>query len=573
MPESAEKNTAVKESPAEASAGKTSVSAADVAGAVWAFVQKWGWAFLLLLAVVIIGYYTLLPSRGYFHSDSTDTLMWAVASNESGTLFNPDFDYACLLPFSTTLIMTALIPITGVSMTTHIIGMFCFFLLFTGSMIWMLRKMNWTWGWTSVAVFTVLMICSGSDKLREIFWGHTIYYSLGVLFIFVGLALLFTHMDLQAKRDSLRDSDDAAAKKKSWTKLIICTVLIGVWFLLTCMNQIIAITIFALPVMAAVFCERWLDRETAPLSRKNGRALIVFLVMAVGMVLGYLLTNVLAKGIIAGYEGAYSNYSGMDKWLDNLMNFPNAWLSLLGVSVYDGDKLLSVDSVKNLLLIITGIIILVLPMAGLCCYKKIEDVKMRLLLLTHGFMVMLVMMGYVLGKLSNANWRLSPIVAMSALTSIAFIRWAAGQVSLQRFFTMLMIPIMLVCSVTTVNIAKMPPDNTEDSHLYKFAEALEDRNLTYGYATFWNANGLTVVSDSKVKCRSVTIDENGYRPYYYQGCHSWYDDQPGQPQYFLLMSQYERELLVNADTPLLDYVKQEFSIDGYIVWVFNENIF
>lgn len=571
MPESAEKNTAVKESGTPA--GKASVSAADIADAVWGFVRKWGWAFLLLLSLVLVGYYTLLPSRGYFHSDTTDTLMWAVGSNESGTLFNPDFEYACLLPFSTSLIMTALIPITGVSMTTHVIGMFIFFLLFAGSMIWMLRKMKWTWGWTSAAVFTVLMICSGSEKLREIFWGHTIYYSLGVLFIFVGLGLLFTQMDLQAKCDSLGSPDDAAAKKKVWIKLIVCTVLIGVWFLLTCMNQIIAITIFALPVMAAVFCERWLDRDTAPISRKNGRALIVFLVMAAGMVLGYLLTNVLAKDIVAGYEGAYSNYSGMDKWLENLQSFPRAWLSLLGVAVNDGDKLLSVDSVKNLLLIITGILILVLPMAGLCCYQKIEDAKVRILLLTHGFMVMLVMMGYVLGKLSNANWRLSPIVAMSALTTIVFVRWAAGQVSMQRFFTLLMIPMMLVCSVTAINIAKMPPDNTADNHLYKLAEALEDRNLNYGYATFWNANGMTVVSDSKVKCRSVTINEDGYYTYYYQGCRSWYNDQPGQSQYFLLMSQYERDLLVNANTPLLDYVKQEFSVEGYTVWVFNENIF
>ncbi len=534
------------------------------------FVKDWGWAALLLAAVFIIGYYTLFPSRGYFHSDTTDTLMWAVASNESGSLFNTDFDYACLLPFGTTLIMTALIPVFGVTMTTHVIGMLCFFLIFTAGLIWMLKKMDWSWGWISAAVFTVLMICSGSEKLREIFWGHSIYYSLGVQFIFIGLALLFSQMDLQGRLDSTKDAE---AAKKTRIKFIIFTVLIGIWFLLTCMDQLIAITIFALPVMGGVFIERWLDRTEKPFSRRNRQAMLVFGVMGVGMVLGYLLTKSMAKDITAGYEGAYSNYSGMEKWMDNALTFPRAWLSLLGVAVNEGDKLMSVDSVKALFIVITGMLLLLIPLAALFCYRKIEDVKLRILIITHWLMVLLIMMGYILGKLSNANWRLSPIVAMSALVSIAFIRWAAGQVDLKRLMTMAMIPMMIVCTVTAVTILKMPAKNTEDNHLYRFAEQLSAKNLSYGYATFWNANGLTVASDSSVKCRAVVIDENGYRPYYYQTCRSWYNNQPGQSQYFLLMSQGERDMILNAGSPIVDRKTQEFSIDGYVVWVFNENIF
>lgn len=534
------------------------------------FVKEWGWAALLLVSVLIIGYYTLFPSRGYFHSDTTDTLMWAVASNESGTLFNTDFDYACLLPFGTTLIMTALIPLFGVTMTTHVIGMLCFFLIFTGSLVWMLKRMDWSWGWISVAVFTVLMICSGSEKLREIFWGHSIYYSLGVQFIFVGLALLFTHLDLHEK---LRTLTEETAKKKTRIQSIICIVLLGVWFLLTCTDQIIAITIFALPVIGAVFCERWLDRDSKWLSGKNKHALLLIAVMAAGMVLGYLLTNSMAKDITAGYEGAYSNYSGMDKWTDNALAFPKQWLTLLGVAANEGDKLMSVDSVKSLFVVIAGILLIVVPVAALFCYGKIEDAKLRIMTLTHWFMTLLIMMGFVMGKLSNANWRLSPIVAMSAVLTVAFVRWAVQKVELRRLLSLAMIPIMIVCTVTAVTIVKMPAHNTEDNHLYRFAEELEAKNLTYGYATFWNANGLTVVSDSNVKCRAVVIDESGYRPYHYQGCRSWYNDQPGQPQYFLLMTQGERDQILESGCGLENQRTQEFAIDGYLVWVFNQNIF
>ncbi len=533
---------------------------------------KWGWTVLLAVSVFLIGYYTLFPSRGYFHSDTTDSLMWAVASNESGSLFNEDFNYACLLPFSTSLIMTALIPLFGVTMTTHVLSMLIFFLLFTAALVWLLRKLDWSWNWVAFGVFVELMICSGSEKLREIFWGHSIYYSLGVFFIFVGLALLFRHMDLLEKRTAI-EKTDTAARKKSLQALIVSAVLLFVWLALTCMDQIIAITIFALPIMAAVFCERWLDHDTKLLSKKNLPALLIFLVMGAGMVAGYLITAVAAKDIVAGYEGAYSNYSDMGEWADHLLSFPQQWFSLLGADMRLNEPLMSVKSVGDLLIVITGVVLLVVPVMALCFYKKLPDRKSRVLVLTHWFMVMLIMMGYIMGKLSNANWRLSPIVATSALVTILFLRWAVGEISLQRIMTLMMIPLTAVCLVTGYTVADMPINNTEDNDLYMLAEELEERGLSYGYASFWRANGLTVAADSQVQCRSVTIDEAGCRPYYYQSCRSWFDKQPGVDKYFLILDAGEVAALQDQASPLVDLHRQEFSIGSYTVWVFNDNIF
>ena len=355
--------------------------------------------------------------------------------------------------------------------------------------------------------------------------------------------------------------------------MIVCAVLLCVWFVLTCMNQIISITIFALPVMGGLFCERWLDNRTKPISKKNVQALVLFIIMGIGMVAGYLITNVLAKDITAGYEGAYSNYSAIEKWVENLQTFPRAWFTLLGNTVHDGDKLMSVDSVKGILIVMTGIIILVLPIIALCCYSKIEDRKFRILLLTHVFMTMLIMMGYIMGKLSNANWRLSPIVAMSTVVSIAFLKWTVQEKAMQRIISMLVIPVMLVCCITTVTIMKMPADNTEDNILYTLANGLEEHGLTYGYATFWRANGVTVVSDSAVKVRSVNIDENNVWKYTYQSCNSWFDRQEGVDKYFLLMDAGERDTMVNSNNHLMYEKIEEFTIDGFIVWVFNHNIF
>lgn len=72
--------------------------------ALSAFLRILPW-IVTLLAAAAVGYYILFPGWGYFHSDCTDTILWAQASYDAGALFNPDFEYACLLPFGGQLLM------------------------------------------------------------------------------------------------------------------------------------------------------------------------------------------------------------------------------------------------------------------------------------------------------------------------------------------------------------------------------------------------------------------------------------------------------------------------------------
>ena len=153
---------------------------------------------LLVVALGLVAYYIICPAKGEFHADCTDTIYWAKATFDSGKLISPDFSYACLLPFGGSLLMLLFLPFFGLSMTTHMLGMLLFFLLLTAVLCWMLREMHWDYRWICTTAAIFLMILSASKKLREIFWGHTIYYSLGILFLFCGLALLFRLQNLVA---------------------------------------------------------------------------------------------------------------------------------------------------------------------------------------------------------------------------------------------------------------------------------------------------------------------------------------------------------------------------------------
>ena len=547
--------------------------------------QLAGSIILLACSVLLVGYYILFPSRGYFHSDTTDTIMWAEASYDAGKLFNQDFSYACLLPFGTSLIMTALIPITGVSMTTHVLGMLIFFLIFTGSLILMLRQMGWKWGWISIAVFFELMTCSGSEKLREIFWGHTIYYSLGVCFLFIGLGLLFRQMNLKKQLEKAPEQQQKNLK----IHFICCTAGMSIFFLLAGMNQISAITIFSLPMIGAVFCERWFDTKTKLLSVQNLHAVILIALMGVATVGGYFLTKGLSHGITADYAESYSTYTSMSEWEGHLRLFPAAYLSLIGVEISAKDAMMSGKSVIALLTIITGALMQILPIIALFFWKRIKDAKLKILLLAYWFMTLLIMMGYIFGLLSAANWRLSPIAAMSAVVSIAFLRWAFSHTEWQRFAVLLLVPAMIVSTIHAVNLLKMPADNTARSDLYMLTEELESRNLSYGYATFWRANALTIISDSKVKCRMIEPCDSGFYIKKYQINKHWYEDQPNQEEYFVLLSLQEandlRQIQENLspeqietienqnDYAILSRSHSEIPVGNYEIWVFNKNIF
>ena len=106
-------------------------------------------ALPVILAVSAAVYYILGPAEGYFHADCSDSLYWANASLESGSVFDKTYNYAALLPFSANLWMTPLIAAFGFGMTAQNIGMIIFVLVFCASLIYFCRKAGMSIGWCS----------------------------------------------------------------------------------------------------------------------------------------------------------------------------------------------------------------------------------------------------------------------------------------------------------------------------------------------------------------------------------------------------------------------------------------
>lgn len=534
--------------------------------------------FLGVIASVV--YYITVGFKSEFHADCTDTIMWANASHESGHVYDKNFSYACFLPFGINLIMQPLISIFGLSLKAHIIGMLGYLILLVVFFCLMLKEMHWNIRSICFAGSVMLAVTVSSQKLREIFWQHTIYYSLGLLFIVIGLYLYFRLLNLSNKRQSLDPKDKKS--QRLFLHFLITFVCLAVFIMFTATDGISALSIFAIPFIAAIFAEAFANDSNKIFSLKTLKTFASTAIFGVMILLGIKLNERWVGDMTAGYQEAYSAYSGMSTWIEHIQNLPLAWMRLFGVEDMSGQPLFEKKSILNLLRITASIILAVMPIIATCYYSKIKKAKgsqaLRIWIWIHWASSAIVLVGYICGLLSSADWRLTPIIGTSLMLSIIFVHYiAVSKISSGRIIALISIPVILVAILNIqglINLSKK--DYKKENYLFGLTELIEDAGLSYGYASFWNANAITLISDSEVKVRDVNISEYGVSKRLYQSSSEWYKDQPGQDEYFLLLTSYEYSTIANGQNSLIEDATRNLSafvnnVEYYIL-VFDHNI-
>ncbi len=534
--------------------------------------------FLGVIASVV--YYITVGFKSEFHADCTDTIMWANASHESGHVYDENFSYACFLPFGINLIMQPLISIFGLSLKAHIIGMLGYLILLVVFFCLMLKEMHWNIRSICFAGSVMLAVTVSSQKLREIFWQHTIYYSLGLLFIVIGLYLYFRLLNLSNKRQSLDPKDKKS--QRLFLHFLITFVCLAVFIMFTATDGISALSIFAIPFIAAIFAEAFANDSNKIFSLKTLKTFASAAIFGVMILLGIKLNERWVGDMTAGYQEAYSAYSGMSTWIEHIQNLPLAWMRLFGVEDMSGQPLFEKKSILNLLRIAASIILAVMPIIATCYYSKIKKAKgsqaLRIWIWIHWASSAIVLVGYICGLLSTADWRLTPIIGTSLMLSIIFVHYiAVSKISSGRIIALISIPVILVAILNIqglINLSKK--DYKKENYLFGLTELIEDAGLSYGYASFWNANAITLISDSEVKVRDVNVSEYGVSKRLYQSSSEWYKDQPGQDEYFLLLTSYEYSTIANGQNSLIEDATRNLSafvnnVEYYIL-VFDHNI-
>lgn len=520
-------------------------------------------ALFALIAFITVIYYMLGPSEGYLHSDCVDTMTWAGATIDSGKLFSESFYYPYLLPFGSTFLVYPFMKLFGFTMFAYRFAMLVFMLLFSAAVYFTARGMQWNRNISLIAVGIQLIMVSSSNKLRELFWEHIIHYSLGAFLAFVLLALTFYFMK------GLKDNNYKILKNK---KTLILGILIALWSFFSAFDGLTTLTLSSIPVIGSLIIVSIIDLKRDILSKENKDIFYSAFFIIAATAAGSFLLSAAAKDIGTGYGNAYSVISNSSEWSENLMKFLSQWTSLLGADYKFGESITSTENIFAAVKMAGSLVLFFIPVYALFLFNKFKRYE-RIFIFFHWLMTGFILYGYIFGNLSSVNWRLSPIICSAVIVNISVWKCLWDSFNLKRVSVILSSLIVLSCTITVGQIMAMPSDYGRDNDHHKAVELLERHNLTYGYATYWNANVLTLISSSKVKVRDVNVDEDYPRNGWLNCDRLWFEDQPGQDKYFFLLTNNEYEDLLSRNHIILQNTSEIIREGNWVVLVKDNNIF
>lgn len=518
---------------------------------------------LVIIAFITVIYYMIGPSEGYIHSDCVDTLTWANATVESGQLFSSTFCYPYLLPFGSTFLMYPFVAIFGFTMFAYRLAMLVFMIVFALAIYFCARGLGWSRNTGLIAVSVEFIIVSSSGKLRELFWEHIIHYSLGAFLAFVLMAFMFYFINNYKKNKySFKNSK----------KTVVFGVLVALWAFFSAFDGLTTLTLSTLPVLGAILLSIVFDTKNNIISKANKDMIVSFVIILVATILGCGVLALITKDIDAGYGNAYSNIVECGEWSNNALRFLEQWTTLLGADYEAGSAITSFKNILAAIKMAGSLVLFFTPVYAIFIYKRVVRSE-RTFIIFHWLMSGFILYGYVFGSLSSVNWRLSPIICSAIIVNIIVWKYLWSTVNLKRNAVIVSLLVVLSGVVTFGQIWAMPADYGRDNDQHQVVKYLEENGLNYGYATYWNANILTLISSSKVKVRDINLDNDQPVKGWLNTDKAWYDAQPNQDKYFVLLTNSEYDDKVSKNHSILDNTSETLRYGNWVILVKDNNIF
>ena len=500
---------------------------------------------LLLLAaslLILICFFTYTFSPGG-NSDAVEGVVWADASLRSGRVLSPSFVYGYAIPAGANLFMLPYVAAFGIGMLSNVLGMLTFSMVIILTAVFFIRSFTTDW------IYTL----SGAAVLISYYWSrygedlihHILHYQLGMVALLGILGCIFRLW---------READRKKRRKVS--------VLLAFYTFWAGVNGTVTLAFSVLPVLFAI----GINTISGQKSTKNGFWMLAVLVgsASTGLaVYGLLMRNVTEGNYIAEM-GSYT-FRSTDEWAEAIHELIPLWFRLLIVPGIDGVSVKTRQGIWPVLSLLVLFITTITPFVYFYyCSKRREERAGKWLLLSVYLAVwalclvqFIVFRGPEMRMLYNGlsvNYLLLSVMVIDLLNNCSW------HPPCKRF-----IPIILLCIIGANALCLVKETNWRtDTSL---TEKLEERGLTKGYATFWNANINTVKSSGRVQISSIGIENGMVSPWVFQADQEWYDAEKEEGNVFLLLTPGEYNSLNDAYIVMAD---DEININGFHVLVFGE---
>lgn len=470
-------------------------------------------AFFLVTCAVILRWLWSGVFLAEIQSDTVETLFWAEAARESGGLFGTTFHYSYFIPFGGNLLIRPFLSLFGMDLAAHRAGMSLFVLILAFACYRLFRSFRWGRAEGLLASALLFAVASASLKMREIYFGHVIYYSLGTVFLFLGCALA----------PDFGDEGDAARRAQTLRSALFALVL--AWAA-SCGKPLLLYVV--IPVLGAwAFVRLGESKPLAPL--RDGLRLLPGVV---GAAVGLFVFVAISRDVhvASGYSDYYEAFAPLASWFRNMQVLSQEWISLLDPLPNERIAIASPTGLPHALRIATAVLLEAAPVVALFRIRSFSR-RERLFVVAHWILAAEILFYWVFGNISNANWRLSPLVLSSAAVAACLVRdlVVRGAVPMRRFGVCAALFLAGFVLVSSVQVGTLPCERETWRGRKTLLSVLEALGIRDGYCSeYWYANVVTAVSGNRFRLREVRFDgsRGEWTPRLFNSDSRWYEPDP-----------------------------------------------
>lgn len=348
-----------------------------------------------------------------FTSDTSDTLLWAQASADSGWLVNRSFAYGYVMPLGGHLLVWPFLGAFGGGIDALRAGMTVFSVILACAVFAFFRTSGFGTGGSGFASAFVLLAFSATVKLREIMYGHVLYYSIAAL----ALALAFAALpDRGGKTGGRAQGPWRGAARFAALAAVLA------W---TASNGAPCLLFVVIPFVFALAAERLLSPE--PLA---ARSLGLPVLAAAAGLAGLAAHSILVKGVPVAYGSFYDTLSPSRAWGPHIVGLVQNWCTLFcDMPANPQFPASSPEGMRHALRLALSVALPVASLGALAFWRSLSG-RTRLVALAHLAVFAATAFFQVFGNIADGNWRHVPTLASELFLAPLLVRdaWRSGRV-------------------------------------------------------------------------------------------------------------------------------------------------
>lgn len=523
-------------------------------------------AFLVLaINILILLWYIFFGYQGYFHSDSATKVLLAREIYDTGQFFPRDWNYGNgdLFVLFGHIFIVPLLGFMPAGFATHAISgaIFAGLILYG---IWLITDINSLSIWRRIAI--VAVFASGiSANMAENLYGQVSYGAV----VFVCIYLLF------CARQYLHATEK---QKLIWAGLLVVITLLAYWG-----NPKRSLVVYSLPLIATLV---WMALSASYTGTGKRRGLIMLIIFSLsGAVIGSILYVITIAEVNNALGAANARWLSFDMMLRNATFTIQGLLSLLGGLPPVNESLFSSAGLYAAIRFVAAIMVIVMTPIAIKRAVISSNDELKMLALFAAFLMIISLFFQVTTSIpdmsdpmSSARYLVPGVIMCLLVLLLAPIQW--------DFRPLWMISVLVIISILAsgayqnYGLSALQTKrifcgvDISDSAKRSLIQLLTQHDLRYGYASYWNAGALSVLSNEQVKIRQIMAGNDGLpAPFRWLGSNAWYRPAAWDEKTFLLLqdneiSQFDWKKMADLGITAIE----KYRTHGFTVFVFPENI-